>query len=78
MEEAHIDDFRAWTVATFAFIYNILVYGTVKCLGVLLPHIQEEFATETWIIGFIVGLGYEFGSLLSKKPYKLVQHLPSE
>ena len=81
MDYSHVDDRRACSVATFAFIYYILVFGTVKCLGVLLPHIQEEFSTETWIIGFIVSLGYELGTLLSKKQYTLVQQvqqIPSE
>ena len=66
MDHAHVDDLWAWVVATFAFMYYILVFGTIKSLGVLLPHIQEEFSTETWIIGMIVSLGYVFGTLLSK------------
>ena len=56
------DNGWAWLVCFGAFIAFLLETGLVKCLGVLLPALREEFETHTWVIGLIISLmpGYGF------------------
>ena len=63
----HVDGFRSWIVALGAFITVLLVNGSLKSLGVMLPEIQKEFAdTNTGVIGLTLTLGHGFGALLCK------------
>ena len=60
------DSAWSWVAATGIFIIVLLVSGLKKSLGVLLPHLQEEFVTDTWVIGLSVSLGQALGAILCK------------
>ena len=60
------DSAWSWVAATGVFLIVFLVSGTKKSLGVLLPHLQEEFVTDTWVIGLSVTLGQALGAVICK------------
>ena len=63
----YVDSLRSWIVAIGAFITVLLVNGSLKSLGVMLPEIQKEFAgTNTGVIGLTLTLGHGFGAMLCK------------
>ena len=69
------DNARSWFVSLAVFVTYFLSTGMVKGLGVMLPVLREQFATQTWIIGLIISLVSGFGSLTCKfwyKSYKFV------
>ena len=56
----------AWMVMLGAFISTFLETGIVKALGVLLPVLRDQFATDTWVIGLSIALIPGFGALICK------------
>ncbi|XP_072051825.1 monocarboxylate transporter 6-like [Amphiura filiformis] len=46
----------AWMVCLGTFIIMILETGLIKSLGVLLPVLQQQFTTKTWIVGLMISL----------------------
>ena len=60
------DDARACWVATGSFVMLLLMHGMFKSLAVLLPALQEEFSTTTWVIGLIISLAQAFGAIICK------------
>ena len=57
---------RSWTVAVVTFVLIVLDIGVVKCHGVLLPDIREQFATKTWVIGFAIACVPGLGSVVQE------------
>ncbi|XP_072014905.1 monocarboxylate transporter 12-like [Amphiura filiformis] len=49
-------DGSAWMVCLGTFIIMVLETGMVKSLGVLLPVLQQQFTTKTWMIGLMISL----------------------
>ena len=58
-----VDKGWAWLVCLGRFMAMFLETGMVKALGVLLPVLREQFATETWIIGVVISLVPGFGAI---------------
>ena len=50
----NIDGGRAHFVLLTLHVTYILVAGTSKGLGVLLPSLKEHFDTHTWLVGSII------------------------
>ena len=61
-----LDSSWAWVAAFGGFVTLLLVNGLKKSLGLLLPHLQEEFVTDTWVIGLSVSLGQALGAIICK------------
>ena len=53
----------AWLVCLGSFVALFLETGMVKALGVLLPTLREQFATQTWIIGLIISIVPGIGAI---------------
>ena len=53
----------SWIVTVGAFVAMMLETGIVKCLGVLLPEIRDQFSTDTWVIGLAISLVPGFGAV---------------
>ena len=56
----------AWLVSLGTFAAEFLETGIVKALGVLLPALREQFATQTWIIGLIISIVPGIGAITCK------------
>ncbi|XP_072030778.1 monocarboxylate transporter 13-like [Amphiura filiformis] len=46
----------AWMILLSSFMTMMLWDGTIKSLAVLLPTLQQQFATRTWMIGGMIAL----------------------
>ena len=68
MEPGNIvkDSGWSWIVSLGAFVAMMLETGMVKCLGVLLPDLREQFSTDTWVIGLAISLAPGFGAVTCK------------
>ena len=53
----------AWLVCLGSFVALFLETGMVNALGVLLPTLREQFATQTSIIGLIVSIVPGIGAI---------------
>ena len=54
-----IDTFRdgglhGWIAVLGCFTSRLFWNVLVKCLGMMLPTLQEQFVTSTWLIGWMV------------------------
>ncbi|XP_072044967.1 monocarboxylate transporter 13-like [Amphiura filiformis] len=58
-----MDSGWAWIVCLGSFIAFLLETGMVKALGLLLPVLQDQFGTNTWVIGLIISLVPGFGAI---------------
>ena len=45
---------RGCSIVLLAFAVNLLYSFILKCMGVLLPTLTEQFTTDTWVIGVMV------------------------
>ena len=45
---------------------GVLRVGILKGLGLMLPVLQDQFATKTWVIGWIVAMVVAFGGVGGK------------
>ena len=63
------DQGRSWIVLVAASFLQLIETGMVKCLGVLLIDIREQFSTHTWIIGLAISLSPGFGSIICEFIY---------
>ena len=63
MVEVEADKGWVWIVCLGSFVAMFLETGMVKALGVLLPALREQFATQTWIIGLIISLVPGIGAI---------------
>ena len=57
------DSCWSWIVLVGVFVAIMLEIGIVKCLGVLLPELREQFSTDTWVIGLTISLVPGFGAV---------------
>ena len=56
----------SWIVSVGAFVAIMLETGMVKCLGILLPELREQFSTDTCVIGLAISLVPGFGAVTCK------------
>ena len=47
---------RGWIAVLAMFARNMVWVGVSKGLGVMLPTLQVQFASETWILGWITAM----------------------
>ncbi|XP_072021385.1 monocarboxylate transporter 13-like [Amphiura filiformis] len=64
---AEKDNAKSWIVLAGVTFTVFFIFGSIKSLGVLLPALTEQLASDTWIIGacisLMVGWGYTIGLL---------------
>ncbi|XP_072033395.1 monocarboxylate transporter 12-like [Amphiura filiformis] len=63
MAAVEIGKVSAWFVCLRASVTYFMSTGLIKALGVLLPILRQQFATETWIIGLTISLVPGFGGV---------------
>ena len=63
MVAVEADKGLAWIVCLGSFAAMFLETGMVKALGVLLPVLREQFASQTWIIGLIISIVPGIGAI---------------
>ena len=66
MTGVQIDSSWSWLVSVGAFLTTLLEIGMVKALGVLLPILRDQYASQTWIIGLTISLVPGFGAISCK------------
>ena len=55
-----------WLVVLSAFLAEVIVYGSLKGLGVLLVNMEQDLETDLWVIGSIYTLHFAVQFALSK------------
>ena len=63
MVHVQSDSSWSWVVAVGGFVTCLLEVGMVKALGVLLPSLRDQYASQTWVIGLIISLAPGFGAI---------------
>ena len=58
------DGARSWIVLAVATLILFLEIGTTKSFSVLLPDIEEQLHTHTWIVGSSIAIMTGFGTIL--------------
>ncbi|XP_072042921.1 monocarboxylate transporter 6-like [Amphiura filiformis] len=65
---AEKDTFKSWIVLAGVTFTVFFTFGCIKSFGVLLPELEEQLSTDTWIVGSCVSLmvawGFTVGFLL--------------
>ena len=47
---------RGWSVVLCLHVNWLVWSGLIKSLGVMLPTLQEQFVTQTWLTGWTVAI----------------------
>ncbi|XP_071789706.1 monocarboxylate transporter 12-like [Asterias amurensis] len=59
---------HGWIAVLSLFTTNVVVSTSLKALGMMLPTLQEQFLTSTWLVGWMVALvdaGSEISGILA-------------
>ena len=57
-----------WVIVLASFMTELIYFGNLKALGVLITSMAEDLDTELWVVGSIASLHYAVRSLLGKAP----------
>ena len=60
-----------WFVVASAHISTMMWDGDTKALAVLLPTLKEQFATQTWMMGWLIGMKTTVMDLTGKLKKKI-------
>ena len=63
------DGGRSWIVLAVATFSMFIEIGTIKSFSVLLPDLEQQLDTQTWIVGSSIAIMTGFGYILGMFDY---------